>query len=37
LDDPDDAVVLEITTALQRGIRVIPILVDGAPLPRLIS
>ena len=30
LDDPDDFVVLEITTALERGIRVIPVLVDGA-------
>ena len=30
LDDPDDLVVVEIATALQRQIRVIPVLVDGA-------
>ena len=34
LDDPDDLVVLEIATALQRNVRVIPVLVDGAPPPR---
>jgi hypothetical protein len=34
LDDPDDLVVLEIATALQRDVRVIPVLVDGAPPPR---
>lgn len=34
LDDPDDLVVLEIGTALQRKVRVIPVLVDGAPPPR---
>jgi len=33
LDDPGDFVRLEITTALDRGIRVIPILVDDAPMP----
>jgi len=33
LDDPDDLVVLEIRTALERGIRVIPVLVDGAVMP----
>ena len=30
LDDPDDWVRLEIRTALERGVRVIPVLVDGA-------
>ena len=34
LDDPDDFVSLEITTALRRGIRVIPVLIDGTPLPQ---
>jgi hypothetical protein len=34
LEDPDDFVALEITTALRRRIRVIPVLVDGAPPPR---
>src|SRR4029453_1966363 len=34
LDDPDDFVVLEIQAALDRDIYVIPILVDGAQLPR---
>jgi hypothetical protein len=33
LDDPDDLVVLEIKTALERGIRVIPLLVDAAVMP----
>lgn len=33
LDDPDDLVVLEILAALERGIRVIPVLVDGAVMP----
>ncbi|MGH3906147.1 MAG: toll/interleukin-1 receptor domain-containing protein [Pseudonocardiaceae bacterium] len=33
LDDPDDFVVLEIRAALERGIRVIPVLVDGAVMP----
>jgi Bacterial Ig-like domain (group 3)/TIR domain len=33
VDDPDDLVVLEIRTALERGIRVIPVLVDGAVMP----
>jgi tetratricopeptide (TPR) repeat protein len=33
LDDPGDYVRLEIETALTRGIRVIPILVDGARMP----
>jgi len=34
LDDPDDFVRWEIREALARGKRVIPVLVDGAPLPR---
>lgn len=34
LDDPDDFVVLEIQTALDRNVRVIPVLVDGALMPR---
>ena len=34
LDDPDDIVRLEIAAALERGIRVIPILVEGAAMPR---
>ncbi len=34
LDDPDDLVRLEITAALDRDIRVIPILVEGAEMPR---
>jgi predicted ATPase len=35
LDDPDDIVRLEIAAALERDIRVIPILVEGAVMPRL--
>jgi TIR domain len=34
LDDPDDLIVLEIATALNRDIRVIPVLIDGAAPPR---
>jgi hypothetical protein len=34
LDDHDDIVRLEIQTALERDIRVIPILVEGAKMPR---
>ncbi|MFD4439995.1 toll/interleukin-1 receptor domain-containing protein [Nocardia sp. NPDC058519] len=34
LDRSGDFVVLEIATALARGIRVIPVLVDGADMPR---
>jgi hypothetical protein len=34
LDDPDDFVRLEIETALARGVRVIPVLADGAVAPR---
>jgi formylglycine-generating enzyme required for sulfatase activity len=37
LDDPDDWVRLEIARALQRGITVIPVLVDGAVLPRRLD
>ena len=35
LDDPSDYVVLEIKIALQREIRIIPVLIDGAAMPRL--
>lgn len=34
LDNPDDYVRLEIETALQRNIRVVPLLVNGASMPR---
>jgi len=34
LDDPDDFVAIEITAALERNIRVIPVLVDGARMPK---
>ena len=34
LDDPDDYVRFEIRTALKRGIRVIPVLVEAAKPPR---
>ena len=34
LYDPDDYVRFEIRTALERGVRVIPVLVDGATMPR---
>src|SRR5262245_28389680 len=33
LDDPNDFVRLEISTALARDIRVIPVLVDGMKMP----
>lgn len=33
LDDPNDFVLIEVRTALERGIRVVPVLVDGAPIP----
>lgn len=35
LDNPNDFVALEIGTALARGIPVIPVLVNGAHMPRL--
>jgi TIR domain len=34
LHDPDDFVVIEIAAALARDIRVIPVLVDGARMPK---
>jgi hypothetical protein len=34
LDDPPDFVRIEVETALERGVRVIPVLVDGADMPR---
>jgi hypothetical protein len=34
LDNPGDFVRLEIEAALTRGVRVIPVLVDGARMPR---
>jgi TIR domain len=34
LEDPDDIVRLEVAAALERDIRVIPILVEGAVMPR---
>jgi hypothetical protein len=34
LDDPNDFVCLEIEAALTRNVRIIPILVDGARMPR---
>jgi hypothetical protein len=34
LDNPEDSVRIEILTALKRGVRVIPVLVDGATMPR---
>ena len=34
LDDPDDFVAIEIAAALARDIRVIPVLVDGARMPK---
>lgn len=35
LDNPDDFVRIEIATALQRGIPVIPILLNGVKIPAL--
>lgn len=34
LDDPEDFVRLELSAALHRGVRVVPILVDGATMPK---
>jgi hypothetical protein len=34
LDDPGDVVRREVEAALERGLRVIPVLVDGASMPR---
>jgi uncharacterized membrane protein YhaH (DUF805 family) len=34
LDDPGDYVRLEIEAALRRGVRVVPVLVDGAQMPK---
>src|ERR1700676_5260121 len=34
LDNPEDFVRLEVATALKRGVRVIPVLVEGALMPR---
>jgi uncharacterized protein YecT (DUF1311 family) len=34
LDDPNDFVRVEIEAAIKRGVRVIPVLVDGASLPK---
>jgi TIR domain len=34
LDDPDDFVAIEITAALERNIRVVPVLIDGARMPK---
>jgi len=34
LDDANDFVRIELRTALQRNIRVVPVLFDGAPMPR---
>ena len=35
LDDPEDLVRIEIETAFQTGVEIIPVLVDGAQLPTL--
>ena len=35
LDNPDDFVAIEIAAALARKIRVIPVLVDGARMPKV--
>jgi len=35
LDDPEDFVRLEIEAAFERGVRVIPVLVDGAQMPQV--
>ncbi len=33
LDDPDDLVRVEVETALRHGVRIVPILIDGAAMP----
>lgn len=33
LDNPEDFVRIEIATAIKRGVKVIPVLVDGASMP----
>lgn len=33
IDDENDFVRIEVRTALERGIRVVPVLIDGAPMP----
>jgi TIR domain len=35
LDDPEDLVRVEIETGLRKNIRVIPVLIDGATMPRM--
>ncbi len=37
LDDANDFVRIELRTALQRNIRVVPVLFDGAPMPRTVD
>jgi formylglycine-generating enzyme required for sulfatase activity len=37
IDDPHDFAVIEIAAALKRDIRVIPVLIDATPMPRLES
>lgn len=37
LDDEDDFVRVEIRTALQRKMRVVPLLLDGTPMPRRVD
>lgn len=37
LDDPEDLVRLEIEAGLQRGILVIPVLIDGAAMPQAVD
>lgn len=37
LDDPRDWVRIEVATALQRGIHTIPMLIDGAPVPKAVE
>ncbi len=37
LDDPDDYVAMEIAAALERDTRVIPVLLEGAEMPRAVD